>query len=141
MKNTASVEGEGPHKEEEEGEGGDRSVVVVEPTVEEEVTASGTGIDRNTKSLEVEELIVVVVVGGDPKKEVAVAAASRIGSPFDSILGLFLGVFIAYDTRIVGIDFDGDRWRKKTVVRNGDKTAAETEIIRCKAHGQRRSSR
>lgn len=67
MKNTASVEGEGPHKEEEEGEGGDRSVVVVEPTVEEEVTASGTGIDRNTKSLEVEELIVVVVVGGDPK--------------------------------------------------------------------------
>lgn len=86
MKNTASVEGELPHKEEE---GGDRGVVVVEPTVAEEVTASGTEIDRNTKSLEVVELVVVVVVGGDPKKEVAEAAASRIGSPFDSILGLF----------------------------------------------------
>lgn len=92
MKNTASAEGEPPHKEEEEeGEGGDRGVVVVEPTGAEEVTASGTGIDRNTKSLEVEELAVVVVVGGDPKKEVA--AASHIGSPFDSVLGLYSGRF------------------------------------------------
>lgn len=88
MKDTASSEGERPHKDEEE-EGGDRSVVVVEPTVAEEVTASGTGIDRDTKFLVVEELVVEAVVGEDPKEEVAVAAASRIGSPFDSILGLF----------------------------------------------------
>lgn len=78
MKNIASGEGERQHKEEEEG--GDRSVVIVEPSVAEEGTASGTGTDRNTKVLEVEELVAVVVVGGDPKKEVAVA--SRIGSPF-----------------------------------------------------------
>lgn len=61
MKNTAPVEAEQQQdraEEEEEDEGGDRSVVVVEATVTEEVTASGTEIDRSTTVLEVEELVV-----------------------------------------------------------------------------------
>ncbi|KAD6119171.1 hypothetical protein E3N88_10442 [Mikania micrantha] len=84
------TEEEQQHKEDAEEQGGGALSGVV--VVEEQGKASGIEIDRNTRSREVEEQ----VVGENPMKDVPVrvAVASRIGSPFDSRLGLFVAVFV-----------------------------------------------